>query len=330
MSHKITIEGGTSVRLPTAGKYCDRDIVITSTGGKEDLDDVLTEQDTLIDELKAVLVSKANNVSVIDPLEITENGTYTAPANVDGYSPVTVNVPIPDGYIVPNGSLDITENGTFDVTEKKSVNVNVASSGGGDDSEAEAFVGLIENTATEFASDRITKVSQYAFAYRTNLKSISLPNLKSSQTRAFTNCESLVSLSIPNMSGYTYQYMAAYCGSLQTADVSNASYISSYSFYGCANLTKMEFNRVGTIATNAFNGCTKLATLILRSGSLVTLGGTSAFTGTKIAGSGGYIYVPKTLDDGSDGVATYKAATNWSTYASKFRAIEDYPEITGG
>lgn len=31
--HNITIEGGTSVRLPTAGKYCDRDIVITATGG---------------------------------------------------------------------------------------------------------------------------------------------------------------------------------------------------------------------------------------------------------------------------------------------------------
>ena len=33
MSHNITIEGGSSVRLPTAGKYCDRDIVITATGG---------------------------------------------------------------------------------------------------------------------------------------------------------------------------------------------------------------------------------------------------------------------------------------------------------
>ena len=29
----ITVEGGTSVRLPTAGKYCDRDIVITAEGG---------------------------------------------------------------------------------------------------------------------------------------------------------------------------------------------------------------------------------------------------------------------------------------------------------
>lgn len=32
MSHNITVEGGTSVRLKTAGKYCDRDIVITATG----------------------------------------------------------------------------------------------------------------------------------------------------------------------------------------------------------------------------------------------------------------------------------------------------------
>ena len=33
MSHNITIEGGTSLRLKTAGKYCDRDIIVTSTGG---------------------------------------------------------------------------------------------------------------------------------------------------------------------------------------------------------------------------------------------------------------------------------------------------------
>jgi hypothetical protein len=38
----------------------------------------------------------------------------------------------------------------------------------------------------------------------------------------------------------------------------------------------------------------------------------------------GYIYVPATLVD------TYKAGTNWSTHADQIRAIEDYPEITGG
>lgn len=34
----------------------------------------------------------AANKAVIEPLTITENGTYTAPAGVDGYNPVTVNV----------------------------------------------------------------------------------------------------------------------------------------------------------------------------------------------------------------------------------------------
>jgi len=31
--YSITVEGGTSKRLLTAGKYCDRDIVVTATGG---------------------------------------------------------------------------------------------------------------------------------------------------------------------------------------------------------------------------------------------------------------------------------------------------------
>lgn len=33
MSFEIEVSGGSSVRLPTAGKYCDRDIVVTATGG---------------------------------------------------------------------------------------------------------------------------------------------------------------------------------------------------------------------------------------------------------------------------------------------------------
>lgn len=40
MSFNIEVEGGSSVRLPTAGKYCDRDIVIKATGGSG----VITEE----------------------------------------------------------------------------------------------------------------------------------------------------------------------------------------------------------------------------------------------------------------------------------------------
>ena len=60
MSHNIIVESGKVFRLPTSGKYCDQDIIITAEGGKEDLDAVLTEQDGLIDELREVLKSKGS------------------------------------------------------------------------------------------------------------------------------------------------------------------------------------------------------------------------------------------------------------------------------
>ena len=105
----ITVESGKSVKLPTAGKYCDRDIVVTAEGGTP----TPTQEKTV---------------------EITANGTVSV-APDEGYalSKVTanVNVPIPEGYIKPNGELEVTENGTFDVTDKVSVNVNVHTGGGG-------------------------------------------------------------------------------------------------------------------------------------------------------------------------------------------------------
>ena len=357
MSHNISIEGGTPVRLPTAGKYCDRDIVVSP----ENLDEKLAQQDALIGQIKTALQGKAVgggtaeavlqeksvtptksvqdvvadsgydglskvNVGAIPDEYIIPNGSKAITANgvhnITEYASVQVDVPIPDGYIIPSGTKSITGNGTYDVKEYESVSVNVAGSGGGD-SEAQSLADVIGNNIADFQNDRITKLSKYAFAYRTNLKTLSLPNLATSAERAFSNCDSMTSLYLPSMSGATQTYMAAYCGALTTVNVKNASSVSTYSFYACSNLTKVEFNRISSISSNSFNGCTKLATLIIRNLTMATLGATSAFTGTKIAGSGGYIYVPKLLLD------SYAQATNWSTYASKFRAIEDYPSIVG-
>ena len=86
-----------------------------------------------------------------------------------------------------------------------------------------------------------------------------------------------------------------------------------------------ENNRVTSIGTYAFYSCSALVTVILRyTDAVCTLAGTNAFTSTPIASGTGYIYVPSALID------SYKAATNWSTYADQIRAIEDYPDICGG
>ena len=65
--------------------------------------------------------------------------------------------------------------------------------------------------------------------------------------------------------------------------------------------------------------CTALTAVILRNEDfVVTLLGSDAFSYSAIASGTGYIYVPSAL------LATYKAATNWSTYAAQFRGLEDY------
>ena len=107
MSYNFTIPCGESRRFPVGGKYCPDDIVVIAQGAG------LPTQEKV--------------------MEITENGTYEVTPD-DGYAlslvAVTVDVPVPDGYIQPVGTLDISENGEYDVTAYEGVNVQVPGSGG--------------------------------------------------------------------------------------------------------------------------------------------------------------------------------------------------------
>ena len=96
-------------------------------------------------------------------------------------------------------------------------------------------------------------------------------------------------------------------------------------FRECNSLKKVELGgSLSYIQTRLFYNSKAFDTLILRNTTRMDLYNTDAFTGTLIASGTGYIYVPRALVD------SYKAATNWSNFANQIRAIEDYPEITGG
>ena len=64
--------------------------------------------------------------------------------------------------------------------------------------------------------------------------------------------------------------------------------------------------------------------LVLPGETVCAVSSVTILSNTPIASGTGYIYVPSVL------IEQYKVATNWVVYAAQIRAIEDYPEITGG
>ena len=100
--------------------------------------------------------------------------------------------------------------------------------------------------------------------------------------------------------------------------------IKPYCFYYDETLAKFDCTKVASIGAGSFNSCSNLTALILRSETMCSLGNTNAFTNSSIALGTGYVYVPRALVD------TYKANTNWKTYANQIRAIEDYPDVCEG
>ena len=111
-------------------------------------------------------------------------------------------------------------------------------------------------------------------------------------------------------------------GSLTEFSNDEITSIGNSAFRDCTSLTSIDLPNVTSIGAYAFKDCTSLTSIILRSNTTCALS-SGVFTNTPISSGTGYIYVPSTLVD------SYKTATNWSTYASQIRAIEDYPDICG-
>lgn len=228
MTHNITVEGGTSVRLLTAGKYCDRDIVVTATGGGDNL----AKQ-------------------------------------------------------------------------------------------------LIERTITNISDDSTEIIGAYAFASCLALTEVSFTNCTEVGVSVFYSDSGLIRADFPKLLKTTQALFSA-CSALKDVNLPVTNQLRSSTFDGCQSLKKIDLPKVTIINKNVFAKCSMLTAVILRSNTVVELSSANSFNNTPIANGTGYIYVPKTLADGSDGVTAYKAATNWSVYANQFRAIEDYPEICGG
>lgn len=163
-----------------------------------------------------------------------------------------------------------------------------------------------------------TSIGSYVFYYCYKLTTVGFPAATSIGSYAFSYCTNLTAADFPATTSIS-TYAFSNCTSLTTADFPKATSIGTYVFNYCTRLIEADFPVVTSISAYAFRACSSLSALILRNTAKVcTLSNTNAFASSAIASGTGYIYVPATL------VASYKAATNWKTYAAQFRALEDY------
>lgn len=169
------------------------------------------------------------------------------------------------------------------------------------------------------------------------------PELKFLTFGMFRDCTSLTKVSLSNVTHLEW-YGLVGCSAVETLELPNLKHIGMNGFHGCGNkLKKVVFPKLIEITnyggefryidyldcantsnevfkiggTGIFTQYCTLTVFIIRSGSVAELGG-AVLGKTNIANGTGYIYVPRAL------IEDYKVATNWATYASQFRALEDY------
>ena len=212
------------------------------------------------------------NEPVLHYIEINENGEYTPPSGVDGFSLVVVNVP--EQKPEQTKTVTITENGTISVLpdegsvlNKVDVTVNVA--GGatvfhgsnpqfkgieGDFPTNVEFPDLTSCDSMFFNCDKITTVPLF------DTSNVTIMNFM------FSGCSSLTTVPLFYTSNVTNMYaMFQYCSSLTSVPLFDTSKVTdmSWMFYGCYKLTSVPLFNTSNVTNmqEMFRSCNILVTL---------------------------------------------------------------------
>lgn len=284
------------------------------------------------------------HIPVIEPLSINQNGTYTAPTGVDGYSPITVDVqeepwaPLEDGY--SNFWFELTDD-TLSPWLNFSAKNNDAVIDWGDGSGEVALDTLTPTHTYAKAGKYVVKVKGVTETGRMFTETASAGGYYSVLKAIELNSEFRVInyMSFANTTGLDYVYIHSGLTDLRSNSFTKSS-IKSITipdtvtlfyggFDGCTRLKEFTVpqniqsvstatwqndfglqkiiipSAVTTIGNNVCYGNTVLREIHIQATTPPTLG-TNMFTQ---ASSYYIIYVPVGTGE------TYKAAAGWSTYA---------------
>ena len=175
------------------------------------------------------------------------------------------------------------------------------------------------------------------FGSCSSLSSVYFPELSLiSGIYAFWSCAALKNVSFPKLQeiqGSGYAFGRCYSlGSVYFPELTTLRATSGNIFLWCTSLSAISFPKIVNISGSSnFTNCYNLISLFFLGSSVCALGRTIAqmFASTPVstysasAGRWASIFVPQSL------LASYKAATNWTTISSKIFAYESYFDANG-
>ena len=231
-------------------------------------------------------------------LSVEKNDIY----DVKNYEKVNVEVPIPSGYIKPEGTINITSNGEVDVKNYEKANVNIAF-----DNILNEYLAGTKTKITKEDLKEITEIRDFAF-YGAPITEVEFTkDLKILGQYAFFKTQLLTI----NLDGITQVSQYAFCYNPFTELVlpSSITTMGQRCFENCKQLKKITIECT-RLSPYMFQHATALEEIICLLETPPTIY-TTTFTGTTCP-----------IKVRADLVEKYKSATNWTTVADRIVAYE--------